>query len=72
MSYPQVASIVVQTNLKNPSSPDSEGLCSQSNLIENDSCWDESNLATSAKKKRYATPGGGDEHNETPARRRSQ
>jgi len=59
MSYPQVAQIVVQLNLKNQAtgSPDSEeGLCSQSNLIENDSCWwdDQSNLQTSAKKKRGA------------------
>ena len=62
MSYPQVASIVVNLRLKNtsPGSPKfSEGLCSQSNMLENDSCWDESNLATSAKKKRRsATPGG--------------
>lgn len=61
MSYPQVASIVVNLRLKTTSgSPaaDSEGICSQSNQIENDSCWDESNLATSAKKKRSVTIGG--------------
>ena len=53
MSYPQVACIVVQLNLKAASMiQDSEGPCSQSNQLENDSCFDESNLATSAKKKR--------------------
>ena len=50
-----------------------EGLCSQSNLLENDSCFDESNLATSAKKKKkdMGTPGM-DGDSETPARRRSR
>lgn len=78
MSYPQVAAIVVNMRLKNTvSSPKfSDGLCSQSNLLENDySCWgDESNLATSTKKKkRCVTPGGGDQvENETPAKRRSR
>ena len=88
MSYPQVAAIVVNLRLKqsssvNPGSPSkfSDGICSQSNpLLENEySCWgEESNLATSAKKKkRCATPGGGDNpnammENETPAKRRSR
>ena len=79
MSYPQVAAIVVNMRLKNTvGSPKfSDGLCSQSNLLENDnSCWgDESNLATSTKKKKrcMATPGGGDAaENETPAKRRSR
>jgi len=82
MSYPQVASIVVNIRLKTgggPGSPKfSDGLCSQSNILENDSCWDESNLATSAKKKRRSvTPaaldGGGENNlNETPAKRRSR
>lgn len=79
MSYNQVASIVVTMRLKTPGSPKfSDGLCSQSNILENDSCWDESNLATSAKKKRRsATPAAfdGDNHNpsnETPAKRRSR
>ena len=79
MSYPQVASIVVQMNLKSQSQmmhDYEEGLCSQSNLLENDSCFDESNLATSAKKKKggKGTPGqtGLDGESETPARRRSR
>ena len=79
MSYPQVAAIVVNMRLKNSlGSPKfSDGLCSQSNLLENDySCWgDESNLATSAKKKKrgMTAVGGGDPvENETPAKRRSR
>ena len=77
MSYPQVAAIVVNMRLKNTvSSPKfSDGLCSQSNLLENDYSLDESNLATSTKKKkRCVTPGGGDQQveNETPAKRRSR
>jgi len=72
MSYPQVAKIVVQLNLKSPGSiNDSDGPCSQSNLLENDSGWDESNFATSDKKKRGGT-NAADVDNETPARRRSR
>ena len=72
MSYPQVACIVVQMNLKNPGSlADSDGLCSQSNLLENESNWDESNLATSAKKKKQQKTVE-EEKDETPARRRSR
>ena len=71
MSYPQVASIVVQFNLKNGTMQDSDALCSQSNQLENESAWDESNLATSAKKKRAGTSIAPDD-NETPARRRSR
>jgi len=73
MSYPQVAAIVVQVNLKNPGMGlDSEGLCSQSNIQENDSCWDESNLATSARKVRQGTSVGDDNLDATSARRRSR
>jgi hypothetical protein len=72
MSYPQVASIVVKMNLKVAGSlNDSDGICSQSNILENDSCWDESNLATSAKKKR-GTANAAEAENETPAGRRSR
>ena len=60
-------------NLKAASAiQDSEGLCSQSNQLENDSCFDESNLATSAKKKRPQGASGEDNNAETPARRRSR
>lgn len=88
MSYPQVAAIVVNLRLKGqpssnnntPGSPKfSDGIGSQSNLLENEysGCWgEESNLATSAKKrKRCATPGdhpAGGVENETPAKRRSR
>ena len=72
MSYPQVASIVVHLNLKGLGSlNDSDGICSPSNVLENDSCWDESNLATSAKKKRF-TANAPEVENETPAGRRSR
>ncbi len=70
MSYPQVATIVVNMNLRSAFDKESEGLCSQSNPPENESNLDESNLATSAKKKR---PGASQcDDNETPARRRSR
>ena len=67
----------MQLNLKSAGSVnDSDGLCSQSNQLENESFWDESNLAASGKKKRksVATNNNGDEENkdETPARRRSR
>ena len=70
MSYPQVAGIVVNINLKLASEKESEGVCSQSNAPENESNYDESNLATSAKKKRRGASACDD--NETPARRRSR
>ena len=58
MTYSQVAAIVVKLNLKSIGSvQDSDGLCSQSNILENESCWgEESNMVASAKKpKKQAT-----------------
>lgn len=78
MTYPQVAGIVVQFNLKNGSVNDSDGgLCSQSNQVEGESNWDESNLAASAKKKRCAdgisaSVEGLGPNEENPARRRGR
>jgi len=73
-SYQQVASIVVQLNLKTPGGGgavnDYDEICSQSNLHENESCWDDSNLATSAKKRPFTMVG--EDNLETPARRRSR
>jgi len=67
---------VVKLNLQNPDlagGHDFDELCSQSNLHENESCWDDSNLAASAKKKRPSPSVAGEEcNNETPARRRSR
>ena len=88
MTYPQVAYIVVQMNLKKDDAVGEGGMLPKGlDDIEEDeemdipdsAFWDESNLATSAKKQKkkkgaHAMEGGDDEedNNETPARRRSR
>ena len=70
MTYPDVAFVVVQLNLKGKGSPNkSDGFSLLDH--EGESCFDESNLATSARKKAaVAVPA--EENLETPARRRSR
>ena len=71
MTYPDVAFIVVQMNLKGKGSPNkSDGFSLPDH--EGESCFDESNLATSARKKAVAGVTHVEENLETPARQRSR
>ena len=69
MTYPDVAFVVVQLNLKGKGSPNkSDGFSLLDH--EGESCFDESNLATSARKKIVA--GAVEDKQDTPAGRRSR
>lgn len=71
MTYPDVAFVVVQLNLKGKGSPNkSDGFSLLDH--EGESCFDESNVATSARKKAVVSAAPAEENLETPARRRSR